>query len=145
MKRPPDEIIGPADNPYMLRWWIIRPPKPLRRFLPVLYVHRILRSDAGRDLHDHVGWNVSLVIKGMYKEHLKSVIRFRGEGSLIFRRATTLHRIELLTPGWLFDRSRYGESVEPVTTLWLRGPYRRKWGFLTKDGWVPHDEYDGEA
>jgi hypothetical protein len=48
VKRRPDFIIGGADNPYLLRWWII----PRNRWCNV-YLHKILRDDDPRALHDH--------------------------------------------------------------------------------------------
>jgi hypothetical protein len=45
--RPPDFVIG-GDSPYMLRWWII----PRNKFFNI-YLHRFLRSDDDRALHDH--------------------------------------------------------------------------------------------
>jgi hypothetical protein len=46
--------------------------------------------------------------------------------SLVYRKATDLHRIELDKPCW---------------TLFIRGPSCREWGFLTDDGWVDWRKY----
>ena len=49
-------------------------------------------------------------------------------GSILFRRAEHVHRVELL-------RDAEGREKE-AWTLILRGPRRRDWGFHTNDGWV---------
>ena len=61
--RPPDVVIGDADNPYLLRWWVW----PRNRFFN-LYLHRVLRSDDDRALHDHPWWNLSYIVDGGYTE-----------------------------------------------------------------------------
>lgn len=38
--RPPDFVIGPNDDPYMLRWWAI----PRNRFFNI-YLHHILHDN----------------------------------------------------------------------------------------------------
>lgn len=118
--RPPDLIIGPPDNPYMLRWVLWR----WRGWQ--LALHKILRSDDERALHDHVGDNLSIILWGHMLEvrdpawprvHLGHFpFRF-----ICWRRAELPHRLEV---PW-----------GPVWTLWLRGPHRRRWGFHCKQGW----------
>lgn len=111
-----------AGDVYMRRW----------RFFSTrwfsLRVHQIMRSDADRELHDHPFAFLSLILRGGYVEH-------RADGSsrtcrapaLVFRRAETLHRLELLDgPTWTF-----------VVT----GPRRREWGFMTADGWVTWEAF----
>ena len=46
--RRPDFIIGPEDNPYMRRWFIV-PRNPYQN----IYLHEVLRSDDDRAGHDH--------------------------------------------------------------------------------------------
>lgn len=65
MTRPPDFVIGGAERPYMLRWYLL----PRNRFFNV-YHHAILRSDDDRALHDHPWWSVSLVLDGAMLEVL---------------------------------------------------------------------------
>ena len=97
------------------------------------YLHHILQSDKGRDLHDHP-WDFStFILWGSYIEHLpngKSLKR----GMFSFRRhnASWIHRLELIN-----DR--------PVWTLFRVGPKSEKiWGFYTKTGFVPYTEYTYE-
>lgn len=62
--RPPDFIIGGSNRPYMLRWWLIR----RNRFFNI-YLHKFLRSDDDRALHDHPWLNMSYLLDGEYIEH----------------------------------------------------------------------------
>lgn len=117
---------------YMLRW-IIQTP------LGMVRLHRILRPDAGRDLHDHPFDFTSLILAGGYAETLqvndevtpRYVARVHLAGAIVRRRATDLHRITAIIPGAL--------------TLVLAGPKRRTWGFLTPTRWVPFYDYRGQA
>ncbi|MGE0425288.1 MAG: hypothetical protein AB7O88_23720 [Reyranellaceae bacterium] len=121
-RRPPDVVIGGADNPYLKRWWLI----PRNRFFNV-YLHRFLRSDDDRALHDHPWWNLSMLLDGRYVEHTISAggINVRTErraGDWKFRRANAAHRIELVDG--------------PCWTLFITGPRLREWGFHCPRGWV---------
>lgn len=132
MKRPPDFVIGDPANPYMLRWHIVRSQE-----WPSIYRHSILRNDDDRALHDHRGWNISIVLSGIYDEVVPDwsiaktpferiadlpVKRIRrGPGSIVFRRAASPHRLEVV--------------CGPVETLFITGPTTRDWGFHCPLGW----------
>lgn len=118
----PDFIIGPPDNPYLRRWWLWR-----RRWPSSCYLHQILRDDDDRALHDHPWWNVSIVLRGSYREITPAGARVRRPGSIVFRRATAAHRLEVVDG--------------PVWTLFLTGPVVRGWGFHCPKGWVPWREF----
>jgi len=93
-----------------------------------IYLHRFLRSDDDRALHDHPWWNCSIVLTGEYTEH--SIAdggvhrrRIRRAGSWTLRRATAAHRIEL--------------HAGPCVSLFLTGAKIREWGFhCPEKGWV---------
>lgn len=117
--RNPDVIIGPKDVPYLLRWHIL----PRNPFFNV-YLHKFLRSDDDRALHDHPWSNVSILLKGMYLEHTPQGKFLRKAGDIVLRaRGSSSHRIELCqgTPCW---------------TLFITGPRYREWGFHCPKGWV---------
>lgn len=136
--RKPDFIIGGADRPYLLRWWLI----PRNRWFNV-YLHKILRSDDDRALHDHPWWNISVVLRGCYFEimpdfkaaetpytriaDLPTRMKWRGPGSIIFRRARACHR--LVIP----ERGTYLPGY--CWTLFITGPRIREWGFHCPRGW----------
>lgn len=123
--RPPDFIIGPEDDPYMRRWFII-PRNPFQN----IYLHEVLRSDDDRAGHDHPWNNQTLVIDGGYFEQTYYSARpwvadyqyERKPGDIITRTAEDTHR--LIVP---FG----GRAV----TLFTTGPRIREWGF-----WCAADE-----
>src|SRR5689334_12083560 len=77
---------------YLYRWYII----PNNRLLNV-YLHKFVGSDDDRALHDRPWPNVSILLKGVYLEHTKHGADFHRAPSIIFRRAGTAHRLELVT------------------------------------------------
>lgn len=131
MARPPDFVIGGPGDPYIWRWHLFR-----RRWAPGAYLHRVIRSDDDRALHDHPWWNVSIILAGSYVEHTIAaggihVRRTRRPGAVVFRRARAAHRLEI-TDG-------------DCWTLFLRGPVVRRWGFHCPErGWVFWRDYVAE-
>lgn len=121
--RQPDFTIGSDASPYLRRWWVI-PRNPIFN----VYLHQFLRSDDDRALHDHPWWNVSVLLKGQYREHTIMAggierRKMRCAGNVKFRLAKCAHRIEL-TDG-------------PCWTLFITGPRFRSWGFhCPVAGWV---------
>jgi hypothetical protein len=149
LRRPPDRIIGGASDPYLRRWFII----PRNRWFNI-YLHQFLRSDDDRALHDHPWVNLSILLTGRYMEHdvdgnvtLRKPWRPWAPWRLVFRLATTFHRIEMLTTtsepqGW----TGYTVTHElPVWTLFLTGPNVREWGFLCPQGWRHWREFTNPA
>ena len=138
----PHQIIGSPDNPYLLRWYVIPRNKRLN-----LYVHKFLRDDDDRALHDHPWWFVSVILRGGYIEHTES-----AEGRMVllcrtsifdvrspwwrrsvgFRRATHRHMVAL--PHGLNSEGRADSTVPrvPAWTLIITGPNVRTWGFWCK-------------
>lgn len=121
--RPADFVIGAMPEPYMLRWWVI----PRNRWFNI-YLHRFLRSDDDRALHDHPWFNCSYILDGEYTEetiscggvHHKRVVRV---GEIKFRSPWRAHRVEL--------------HAGPCWTLFITGPIVRTWGFHCPRGWRP--------
>jgi hypothetical protein len=125
---------------YMERWWLLRlgrwgmhdnetPQAQGPRPILAARVHHILRSDSGREFHDHPWPFVTIILRGGYTE-VRPIIeeypwvqlvgearRYYPPGSILFRRASDWHRLEL----------------EPGTTAWtlfITGPQLQRWGFL---------------
>jgi hypothetical protein len=143
-RREPDFYIGGKESPYMLRWWII----PRNRFFNI-YLHKFLRDDEDRAIHDHPWVSCSIILRGRYKEHApecscsymcgsegRRVVRSRKAGSITFRTAAAAHRIEL-----------YGdpEKRDVCWSLFLTGPRIRDWGFLCPKRWVPWQQFCDET
>lgn len=128
--RNPDFIIGPSDDPYLLRWFVI----PRNRWFNI-YLHHFWKSDDDRALHDHPWVNVSILLSGSYIEHLpmgRSKLRKPWRPwafwRLPVRGARSAHRVELI------DKAR-------VWTLFITGPKTRHWGFYCPKGWIPHEKF----
>ena len=121
--RAPDFVIGTPDSPYMRRWWVI----PRNRFFNI-YLHNILRDDDDRALHDHPWVNVSILLSGRYREITPRASKWRRRGSLVLRRPTSAHRLEL-------------DGGKPCWSLFITGPNVRTWGFHCPNGWVPWQQF----
>lgn len=119
----PDFIIGGAENPYLLRWWLV-PRNPLLN----VYLHHFLRSDDDRALHCHPWPNCSILLRGTYTEHTIA--------------AGGVHRRQILRAGDVRVRpsGAMAHRVElhdgPCWTLFITGPRYREWGFHCERGWV---------
>lgn len=120
--RPPDFVIGLRDNPYMLRWWII----PRNQWFNI-YLHKIIRDDDDRALHDHPWISVSVVLKGVVREVLNKGTRIFRSKSIIFRSSRMAHRLEVVKG--------------PCWTLFFTGPTVREWGFHCPKGWVSWKQF----
>ena len=108
--------------------------KILQRFDIAVRVHEILRSDLGRDPHDHPWSYITVILRGGYEEHRYAAdgswlgAYWCGPGTVLFRPAKSLHKLVVPTG-------------QVCTTLFVTRRYEQKWGFLTPDGKVPHDQY----
>jgi hypothetical protein len=122
-RRTPDFVIGGREAPYLLRWFVI----PRNRFFNI-YLHRFLRSDNDRALHDHPWANCSYLLRGEYTEHTETGTEVLRAGAVRVRWSGTLaHRVEL----------HNGECW----TLFVTGPRYRNWGFHCEERWVPWEEF----
>lgn len=97
----------------------------------MIRIHRILREDHDRHLHDHPFGFTSYIVRGGYTEETeRGVVRYT-RGAVLRRAATHAHRLL---------------HVEPNTwTLVVTGPLIRDWGFWTAEGWVAHRDYFARA
>lgn len=146
-KRQPDELIGGNERPYIKRWHIARKSRipGLSKLLENVYLHNVVRSDDDRALHDHPWWNISIVLWGGYYEHMPVIPdmyatdrgnwretkrKWRGMGSIVFRRADAAHRLEI------------GKAATvPCWTLFITGRKSREWGFYCPTGWRHWTEF----
>lgn len=117
IKRKPDMDIGPG---YMHRWYII----PRNRYFNI-YLHKIIKDDDDRALHDHPWWSLSVLLKGSLLEILQDRERHPVRFMPLLRSPTLAHRLEVVNG--------------PVWTLFITGPRVREWGFYCPKGWVRWD------
>lgn len=137
----PDMYIGGREDPYLLRWYLI----PRNRFFNI-YLHKFMRDDDDRALHDHPWPSLSIILKGGYIEwiftkpelgaHSKQIGITRRRGQFIFRPAHHAHRIELLRE----MQGNWRKSC-PAWTLFITGPRIREWGFHCPQGWRHWKEF----
>ena len=129
-------VMDRQDNePYLERYYLFL--KDRKSFPFNIFLHKFLKGDPD-DVHDHPWPYATLILKGGYYEwvpefnsegHKTGEFRhWRGPGHFRICGANSYHRVEL---------------KEGVTawTLFMPGPHKREWGFLTKSGWVHNDEY----
>lgn len=128
-KRGPDFVIGGADRPYLLRWWLI-PRNPILN----VYLHCFKRSDDDRALHDHPWASCSVLLRGQYVEHTIA--------------AGGIQRRQLLQAGQIRIRwsGRFAHRIELVDgdcwTVFITGPRYRAWGFhCPEQGWIPWQRF----
>lgn len=141
----PHFIVGHPSAPYLLRWYLI----PRNAWLNV-YLHKFLRDDDDRALHDHPWAFVSIMLRGGYIEMTDAhpgrhgvrgfcacafcIVRsVRRAPSIAFRKATHTHRVILFDDG--FGKRR------PCWTVVVTGPKLREWGFYCPKGWVPWTKF----
>lgn len=121
---PCDAVISHSGDEYMRRFYLPSSPnKTTARY------HHILASDPDKDFHDHPWDFVSTLLHGVYIEHTPRGSIVYKAPCVIHRKAAQLHRLEL--------------PEGPVWSYVLLGPVKRKWGYMTKRGWVPWDKYNG--
>lgn len=129
--RPPDFIVGGHQNPYLLRWFVI----PRNKFFNI-YLHKFLRSDDDRALHDHPWVNFSWLLKGQYTEHTIA------DGGIHRRQRRTAGDWVFRLSGKLAHRIEVGEVS--CWTLFITGPRYREWGFHCPSGWVHWQDFTAE-
>lgn len=116
------QMIGPENNPYMVRYILFR-----WAHLPRVYVHKFLRSDDERAPHNHPWWFMSLVLSGSYLEYTDDPASpiLRKRFSFAYRPLSVFHRVAL--PNGRRRDGTYGPL--PCWTIVVTGPDVRSWGF----------------
>lgn len=130
----PHFVIGDdPESPYLIRRYLIP-----RNSLLNVYLHKFLRSDDDRALHDHPWWFVSIILKGGYIEWVPgSEFSFRYAPSIAYRRATHTHRVEL------FSDNKGG--LKPAWTIIVTGRKVRHWGFHCPQGFRIWEKFDKQG
>ena len=113
------------NEPYLERYYLFL--KDRKRFPFNIFLHKFLKGDPD-DVHDHPWPYATLILKGGYYEwipefnsngeKISELRKWRGPGHFRICSPASYHRIEL----------REGVTA---WTLFMPGPHRREWGFLT--------------
>lgn len=138
-----EDIGDDGEGPYLRRWTL------LSAFGWKLYLHRFMRSDTGRDLHDHPCDVICFVFRGRYVETtiadpplaaacepgppitMKPSLKVCAAPCLRRFRAEHIHRIDL-----------FSENEGRTWSLCLFFPKRKPWGFILDNGtWIRWDAY----
>ena len=117
--------------------------RPIARLLQLCgiaaRIHHILRSDAGRDPHDHPWPYLTIILRGGYFEQrynaegFPASTKWHGPGSILWRPAHSLHK--LIVP-----------AGETAWTLFITGKKSQTWGFKPPgQPKIPHWQYEGEV
>jgi hypothetical protein len=125
-------IILDRDNikPYLVRYYLLL--KDRKHFPFNITLHKILMSDE-TTLHSHP-WNWGTVIlKGGYWEHTPDGKFWRGPGHIRFKKADSLHWLEL-------GKDKDGKDI-PCWSLFFMGKQKQEWGFKVNDKIIGHKEY----
>lgn len=134
----PDRLTG---EDYMHRYYLFM--KDRESFPFNVTLHKIVKSDEPI-YHDHP-WNyMTIVLKGGYWEHtpvfddygnvLKDNVCWRGPGSIIKRKASEFHWLEI------------DEDIGYATTLFFMGQKVREWGFLSDSNtWIHYEDFLSKA
>ncbi len=107
----------PYPNIYS-RW-----PHTILGFLPTVYLHRFVRSDEDRELHNHPWAAISLILAGGYREERRVgdgvTSRIWKPGQINHIGANDFHRVDLLE--------------KDAWTLFITGEKAQSWGFWSRD------------
>ena len=136
-KTPYTHIYGATDTAlYMERYWLFNPyfeTGGIRRYpwFPLsVRIHKIVRPDDDRHLHDHP-WNArTFILSGHYVEERENHVYVRDAGDTARLNFGEYHRVAHV-------------PEEGVYTLFVTGKYRGTWGFLVDGIKVPYKKYLG--
>jgi hypothetical protein len=154
---------------YMHRWWLVKAADD--KSTRAVRVHRILRSDHDRALHDHPWENCSIILRGGYWEvvpgayqawvergideapielrDIDVLIHRRGGGKLGVVPREILNAHGVYWRGPLSKTRRSAEALHRLVvpagreswSLFITWPKSREWGFATPQGWVHNVTY----
>lgn len=136
--------IGPD---YLHRWRLI--PIINGWYPPFnLYLHHFLKSDKGRDLHDHPFPSMSILIKGHLWEQMHDHWEYEEDMEKLdggkWVEKFWLKKIPKWKPVYRTAKHRHRLILNhgDAWTLFFVGPKQRSWGFWVEGKFVPYWEYE---
>lgn len=146
-ERLPRRTIEVDGKPYLLRLYVCgRLPEHLfpgtksrLGWLPfTIYFHCFLSTDVDKELHSHPWkWAISFILSGWYEEEILAgdgaITRIQKAGSINVIHATTFHRVSQISNRDIAPAADDGS----VWTLFIAGPVRSSWGFVSRESVVP--------
>lgn len=129
-------VIHIDGNVHLIRYKLINTP------FGGIYIHRFMRPDMDRHMHDHP-WNfATFILNGSYTELFDPLPNLYGmsPGPTYKRywRKLSFHRMHTNQAHMVTKISNY----TPLITLVFVGPKKDDWGFYTLNGWVQWEKYD---
>ncbi len=135
--RDPDFYVGGKQNPYLMRWYII----PRNRFFNI-YLHKFLRDDDDRALHDHP-WNSLSFSSANYMEIVGNPSNWNDRKLMNRRRLRPVWRPATYTHRVILYKNHERKPI-PFYTLFITGKKVRDWGFHCPKGWRPWQDFCDE-
>ena len=135
-------IVNCERQPYLHRWYLFR----TRRV--ACFIHKFIRSDEDRALHDHPWDFLVIPIWRGYIEHSDRPITppwFRANPMHPDNRVAVIRRIWPLISA-RFRRGEYRHRVElvggrPAWSIFFRFSERRTWGFWPREGFTDWNKW----
>lgn len=163
-KRTPYQHIMSADGStmYMGRWWLFNPysrttHKPERWWCPWSFrIHRIMRPDEDRDLHDHPWSARTIILRGWYAEQRLLSADDPALHAMLMSGADRGHSLDTAFQATEYLTRRPGDTarllhgeyhrideVSPsgVIALFITSRWKGDWGFLVNGVKVPWRTY----
>lgn len=113
------------DEDYLERYYLFL--RNRKTFPFNIFLHKFLKSDS-EDLHDHPWDFTTIILTGGYWEYTPNNKRWYGPGSIIKKKASDYHRIEL-------------DPTKTTWTLFIPGKQKQDWGFKVGNDWIHHEKY----
>lgn len=136
-RRPYQHIYGAQDKKlYMERYWLFNPylssgaDRKTKWFPISIRIHKIVKPDNDRHMHDHP-WNArTFIVKGWYREERINSAFLRQKGESCRLKFKEYHKITHV-------------SYDGVYTIFISGKYRGTWGFLVNGLKIKYKKYLG--
>lgn len=135
-------IVNCEHQPYLHRWYVFKTKRI------TLFVHKFVRSDEDRALHDHPWAFLVIPIWRGYTEHSDRLVRYERAGDA--RRFPVINRV-LPFLGTRYRDFFYRHRVElkrdargeplPAWSIFFHFTRRREWGYWLPSGFMLHNQW----